>query len=143
MPSGVAIDLDGSRLPAAWTSGGIYGTQLDILFSPRGEVIGSAAAAGVMNFIVADVQNITAAVQEQIAGVPVAMRKFRYADQRSPALRVEDPSNPAADPELPVKINDRLVTLFARTGQVTTSQVNHFDGTLSPYEFGLAGKDAP
>ena len=134
LANGIAIDLDGSRLPSAWSSGGVYGTQLDVLFSPRGEVIGSAAAAGVMHFVIADVEDITNAYLETLDAAPDVLR-YQSPDQRAPALLVD----PAASGEP----TDRLVTLFARTGQVTTSQVNHFDGTLSAYEFGLAGKDAP
>ncbi|MFV0443129.1 MAG: Tfp pilus assembly protein FimT/FimU [Planctomycetaceae bacterium] len=148
-PNGIAIDLDGSKIPTSWQSGGSYINHLDILFSPRGEVIGSAASAGIMHFVVADADRIVAASLEASA-VPVPMRKLRYVDsppsspdKRAPVLRIQDPSNPTPDAEIPTVINDRVVTLFARTGQVTTSQVNHFDSTKSAYEFGIAGKDKP
>jgi prepilin-type N-terminal cleavage/methylation domain-containing protein len=117
LANGMGIDLDGSKLPAAWQTGGNYIPRMDILFSPRGEVIGEAGAAGILHFIIADVEDIANGT------------RYTAPDQRAPALRVEK--------------KDRLVTLFTRTGLVLTSPVNHFDATASPYEYALLGKDAP
>jgi prepilin-type N-terminal cleavage/methylation domain-containing protein len=125
LANGIAIDLDGSKLPTAWTSGGNYIDHLDILFTPRGDVTGPAAAAGVLCFVVANVDAIENG------------DRYAMADARYPALTTTDATGNG------IKLNDRLVTLFTRTGLVTTSQVNHFDGTLSPYILGLTGKDAP
>lgn len=117
LANGIAIDLDGSKLPAVWGSPGNYIPRMDILFSPRGDVIGDAGAAGILHFIIADVEDIANGT------------RYTAPDQRAPALRVEK--------------KDRLVTLFTRTGLVMTSPVNHFNATASPYEFALLGKDAP
>ncbi len=117
LANGIAIDLDGSKLPTAWGTGGNYLPRMDILFSPRGDVIGDAGAAGILHFILADVEDIANGT------------RYTAPDQRAPALRVEK--------------KDRLVTLFTRTGLVLTSPVNHFDATASPYEYALLGKDAP
>lgn len=65
LPQGTVIDLDGSRLPDAWRpnvpvagaqgSGNLlYSQFMDIVFSPRGNVVGSAASAGVIHFYVCD-----------------------------------------------------------------------------------------
>jgi len=63
LPDNTIIDLDGSRLPAGWrpVSGVSTGTgnlqyshYMDIVFSPRGTVIGGAAAGGVIQFYICD-----------------------------------------------------------------------------------------
>jgi prepilin-type N-terminal cleavage/methylation domain-containing protein len=61
------IDLDCSRLPIAWrpkisaTPGGLgnfrYSQFMDVVFSPRGNVVGAAASAGVIHFYVCDEQD--------------------------------------------------------------------------------------
>lgn len=60
----VVIDLDNSLLPASWGSGAPYSPQMDILFSPKGSVIGAVGATGRIHFALADVtdtnNNITA-----------------------------------------------------------------------------------
>jgi hypothetical protein len=127
LANGIAIDMDGSKFPGGWYSDngptGLspedrYITHMDILFSPRGEVIGSAAAAGVMHFVIADVEDI----------------EFEGA-------RLPNAGNVIPSPQKP----ERLVTLFARTGLVTTGQVNRplnpSGPSVNPYEYGLAGKD--
>lgn len=46
LPRGIVIDLRGSRLPPDWGPN----KRLDVLFSPRGTVIGSPAASGLLHF---------------------------------------------------------------------------------------------
>lgn len=68
-PRGTVIDLDRcnklpgfptpttSTLPSAWMIGSgpyTYTSQMDIMFSPRGVVIGTAASRGVIEFYIAD-----------------------------------------------------------------------------------------
>jgi len=57
LPEGVVIDLDNSRLPASWSTAGgpPYSAQMDVLFSPRGTVIGPVGAAGRVHFVLSDV----------------------------------------------------------------------------------------
>ncbi len=134
LPAGVAIDLEGSRLPPNWLNGTSF---MDILFTPRGDVTGSAAAAGVINLVIADVEAISNGSRYP---APPTSPPTGWAPPPPAWAGVLQP-----DPNAGIVLNDRLVTLFTRTGLVTTSQVNHFDfgPTRSPYEFGLAGKDAP
>ena len=64
LPADTIIDLDGSKLPPSWrpnfsqTSGGSgnvqYSQFMDVVFSPRGNVIGGAAAGGVIHFYICD-----------------------------------------------------------------------------------------
>jgi prepilin-type N-terminal cleavage/methylation domain-containing protein len=65
LPADTIIDLDGSKLPVAWRplsttpgaggSGNLqYSQFMDVVFSPRGNVIGSAASGGVIHFYICD-----------------------------------------------------------------------------------------
>jgi hypothetical protein len=63
LPDNTIIDLDGSRVPLAWRpiSSGSTGTgnldyshYMDIVFSPRGTVVGGAAAGGVIQLYICD-----------------------------------------------------------------------------------------
>jgi prepilin-type N-terminal cleavage/methylation domain-containing protein len=63
LPDNTIIDLDGSRVPLAWRpiSAGSMGTgnldyshYMDIVFSPRGTVVGGAAAGGVIQLYICD-----------------------------------------------------------------------------------------
>lgn len=64
LPADTIIDLDGSRLPPGWrpsfavgsagTGNFQYSQFMDVVFSPRGTVIGGAAAGGVIHFYVCD-----------------------------------------------------------------------------------------
>ncbi|MEZ6039470.1 MAG: prepilin-type N-terminal cleavage/methylation domain-containing protein [Planctomycetaceae bacterium] len=54
LPDGVVIDLDGSKVPSVWrptaATGSVYSGYMDVMFSPRGSVIGDAAGVGVLHF---------------------------------------------------------------------------------------------
>jgi type II secretory pathway pseudopilin PulG len=64
LPENTIIDLDASKLPVGWrpnfsvSSGGSgnldYSQFIDLVFSPRGNVIGSASSAGVIHFYICD-----------------------------------------------------------------------------------------
>jgi prepilin-type N-terminal cleavage/methylation domain-containing protein len=125
LPAGIAIDLDGSKLPDSWrddngTAGDAtddtFSPQMDILFTPRGDVTGIAAAEGILIFYLADTENITNA-----------------------GPRFEQNVIPAAT----MTKHDGLVTVFARTGLVTTAQVNRFSVVGEEYQFAIYGEDAP
>lgn len=68
LPTETIIDLDASRLPAAWRpttslstlngSGNLqYSQFMDIVFSARGTVIGNAASGGIIQFYICDNQD--------------------------------------------------------------------------------------
>ncbi|MDP7275997.1 MAG: prepilin-type N-terminal cleavage/methylation domain-containing protein [Planctomycetaceae bacterium] len=58
LPPGVVIDLGYSHLPSSLWLATNY-VYRDIMFSPRGSVIGTAAAAGVIHLLLNDVSDIT------------------------------------------------------------------------------------
>ncbi len=120
LPRGVVIDLDRSgfrqphpspppttlftaKFPAAWIdSGGNYTQRMDIMFSPRGGVAGSAAGTGVIHLY----------LTEQAA-----------ADLGlDPAWGVN--ATGTVDPPIPDKI---LVSIFTRTGNVNVTPVQTAD----------------
>ncbi len=89
LPAGVVLDLSYCRLPnALWLQQGYR--YRDILFSPRGSVIGSTAAAGVIHLLLNDQVDCIAGRAPWVAG--------NEGDKR-------------------------VVSLFTRTGNVSTSEL--------------------
>ena len=61
LPRGVVVDLDGSAIPPSWrppTFVGAYSPQMDILFSPRGTVVGDCAGLGMLHLHFADATDV-------------------------------------------------------------------------------------
>ena len=94
LPSDTIIDLDGSKLPPSWRPSYAVGSEgtgnfqysqfMDVVFSPRGTVIGGAAAGGVIHFYVCDsvdalslkdefVKNLPAPYPSLPSGAPAAL----------------------------------------------------------------------
>lgn len=60
LPENVVIDLDASRVPTAWrpvAAGDLYQSYVDLVFSPRGTVVGDAAGSGLLHFFVCDAED--------------------------------------------------------------------------------------
>jgi len=111
LPQGIVIDLDRSKLPSTWTTSTL--NRLDVLFSPRGTVTGSAAAQGLLHFYIAE----TADIDRLQADTSIPATTI-------PANRI--PSEAWADDAGP--IGDRvIVTLFTLTGAISTHQVDPTD----------------
>ena len=57
---GVAIDLRSSRLPQSWynSTTGAFSDRMDILFSPRGTIVGTPASAGVIHLVLAETPDV-------------------------------------------------------------------------------------
>ena len=93
LPHGTVIDLDASKLPDAWrpfvpggsqSSGNLqYSQYMDVVYSQRGNIIGSAAAGGVIHFYVCDNEDSLIIKEE-------------YATRL-----LQDPPNPPYDPSHP------------------------------------------
>jgi len=74
LPLNTIIDLDGSKVPQAWrplsaaggsSSGNFeYSQFMDVVFSPKGSIVGGAAAGGVIQFYICDQQD-SIALKEQ------------------------------------------------------------------------------
>lgn len=134
MPKGVVIHLDrssdnveqlaagtpasnrGNKLPDSWKvassdpSGFSYTSQMDVMFSPRGVVIGPAAQRGLIHFYIAD-----------------------QKDADRDRLEWQSPSSypTSSVPEYDIRLSDQvrrgdkiITTLFTRTGAISTHQVH-------------------
>ena len=111
LPRNVVIDLDacstnrsqfpGNKLPNVWKNFSVtpfaYKKQLDLMFSPRGSITGTAASSGIIHFYITE---LTA------------------ADLQLDAAYV------GTSPAIPDK---NVVTVFARTGNVISSAINTVD----------------
>lgn len=171
LPDSVVIDLDGSNLPAAWRpsalNGGSFSPYMDIVFSPKGNVIGDAASSGLIHLYVCDRQDATILKDQFIdqfvsglaptstvrsdnlakfeagisAGVP-----FVPAGEIDPANQTWITALSDEDPYLPGE--RRLVSVFTQTGSITVHQVNPTDSIGSdgiaddPYLFAETGAEA-
>lgn len=82
LPENAIIDLDASKLPQNWrpsslaseaSSGNLqYSAFIDIVFSPRGNVIGGASSGGVIHFYVGDNDVAIELKDEFVATLPAA-----------------------------------------------------------------------
>jgi prepilin-type N-terminal cleavage/methylation domain-containing protein len=136
----VVIDLDGSRIPSSWepvltlAATTEYPRSMDVLFSPRGNVIGDAASGGLIHFYVCN-GNDSVTVKE-LLGPPVVGVPFIPADVLT---LVETNDFPISD--------RRIVSLFTQTGAVTVSSVNPIDSggdgiADDPFLFAEVGSEA-
>ncbi|MFN9976672.1 MAG: hypothetical protein ACK58T_42900, partial [Phycisphaerae bacterium] len=96
------IDLDGSKIPDAWrpftalgaqSSGNAeYSRYVDIVYSPRGSIIGQAASAGVIHFYLCNAEDSVLLKDEYVkslagAATP-ATSQFARNGQLLPNARV-------------------------------------------------------
>ncbi len=105
LPAGVAIDLDQCRrtngsafaetLPPSWYTTSGYLPALDVLFSPNGTVVGPEASKGVIHLLINDV-----------------------TDSGQDLFSIDLPTVTTKN-----QSDKRVVTLFTRTGYVTTSEL--------------------
>lgn len=145
LPDGVVMDLDGSDIPTVWrpstsaTAGnGLYSGFMDVWFSPRGTVIGDAAAKGIMHFYVCDSEDSLFLKEQIVASMPgatalVKLQNFDGLIASGSVFIPLDEMNPASVSWLtttePYLVKDRrIVTLFAHTGAIAVSNVNAYVG---------------
>lgn len=121
LPKGVVVDLDGSNVPMSWrpsTMGGAYLATMDILFSPRGEVVGNSVGLGMLHLHVAEIPDVVT-WHANVTGRSISS----FVTGNLPLVPVDPPS---AQPTL-VKRDRIIVTLSTRTGNVSVHQVNPTD----------------
>lgn len=123
LPSACVIDLDNSRLPGRWWTGAVYRDDMDIMFSPRGTVTGPLAATGIIHFLLAETGDTTF----KIAGDAATAQSSSLHKSRATARTIPPESTQG---------EKMIVTLFTRTGAVSTHQVDVIS-SLGPD--GLAG----
>lgn len=141
LPQGVVIDLDASLVPSSWrpASGGYairYSNRMDLMFTPRGTVLGDAAGAGLLHFYITRREDVTTATT--LASRPAVNRG---STPRVPADGLFAAINSAnwTGSEAP-KIGDRsLVSVFSATGKVASHPLDVTD--LFNNSTGAAGAD--
>ncbi len=142
LPDDTVIDLAASRIPAAWgpwptASGGTeYSRYMDIMFSPTGGVLGTAAAAGIIHLYVGSrVDALT--YRDYLAAIPASPNPAVPPD----VIGVGEDGYPISD--------RRLVTIFTQTGSALINLVNPedtladgVDAATDPYLFAEVGSEA-
>lgn len=159
LPRGVVIDLDGSQVPLSWRAssiGGSYISQMDILFTPRGAVVGNMgtldlAKWGMIHLLLADASDV---VKWKSASLGISGRNATLYTPPYPGgyplvncLPIVPAEKPSASP--PVLFKDRIiVSLTTRTGNVAVYPLNPTPAsagsavTLDPYYYAETGQVA-
>ncbi|MHC4880869.1 MAG: prepilin-type N-terminal cleavage/methylation domain-containing protein [Planctomycetota bacterium] len=126
LPEGVVIDMDASVIPVEWRPiGGGHtvpcSNRMDLMFSPRGTVLGSPAGLGMLHFYISkrtDVQNCMDAVPQR-----------RPTNGSLPPLVPADGLFATIPMQNPPPVGDRaLVSLFSSTGKVSSYPLSPQDG---------------
>ncbi len=160
LPQGIVIDLPRSETPGVWgnaTSG--YTSRMDILFSPRGTVIGTPAASGVIHLALADVtdaeNNLPLVAPNFSSGAAINQGDWvtpgngyyyrataNAGSMTAPSSWPEKTGAVVTDgtPDFTAfkKSPNRLVTLFTLTGQISTHQV--YPNASDPYRYAETGE---
>ncbi|MEZ6132072.1 MAG: prepilin-type N-terminal cleavage/methylation domain-containing protein [Planctomycetaceae bacterium] len=143
LPDGIVIDLDGSKVPNSWrpsSIAGAYSGYMDIIFSPRGNIIGDAAGEGVLHLYICDREDSLFLKEEWVAANSIAAFDSAVAGGGYfipiDTLRGEFSPNVGSATD-PYFVSDRrIVSLFAQTGVIKSFQVNAFED--SPSALGIA-----
>jgi type II secretory pathway pseudopilin PulG len=151
LPDNTCIDLDGSKIPEAWrpwasgvaqSSGNSqYSQYIDIVYSPRGNLLGESASGGLIHFCVCDAQDAKNLKEQYINSLDpdpaTALQKFNRELRLTggtfvPADVIKASVAPwiaALDPNgegYPVR-DRRIVSVFTQTGAVSIHPVNALD----------------
>ena len=129
LPRGTVIDLDGSQVPSSWRPFSLaasYSPQMDILFTPRGTVIGDTTTLGIVHLLVSDASDVlkwktTASLSGTTSNnVKYGRNSTYYVPSSLPLVPAE---NTSVTP--PIVPKDRIiVTISTRTGNVAVYPIN-------------------
>ena len=164
----IVVDLDRSRIPSMWWLSGSneYTSRMDILFSPRGTVIGSPASMGTVHFALTE--QIDAEFNMPLAAMawspstsyvagnwvsPTSPNGFFYrckADGGSASAEPNWATSTGASVtdggvvwEAYEKHDALIVSLHTQTGNVGSYPVyQDFSGTTDPFRFAETGEVA-
>lgn len=128
LPSNCVVDLDNSRIPRAWwnSSTGLYAENMDIMFSPRGTVQGPNSAEGIFHFVIAETNDTV----------------YKLAGDSSSAKSSSIHKSRATSRTIPPECTQGeklIVTVFARTGAVSTHPVDVYSVLGTDQKAGTAG----
>jgi prepilin-type N-terminal cleavage/methylation domain-containing protein len=140
LPEGVIIDLDGSKVPTSWRPANTGNTQysgyMDIVFSPRGNLVGEAAGAGVMHLYVCDGED-SKFLKERFAANATVAGRIESTLINTPFIPLDEVISDTSNPDKPVFLwytgdnnylvrDRRLVTIASQTGNVSVHEVNAY-----------------
>lgn len=149
-PRGVVIDLDGSQLPFGWRAASLnyptnppassYSPRMDILFTPRGTVVGDLVGTGMLHLHFADTFDV--AKWHTSTNANWSRTTTTYAATALPQIPAD-----SAGTTTPIVTRDRvLATLSPRTGNVGIHYVNTANASNSlavdPFKFAETGQVA-
>lgn len=143
LPESVVIDLDASKIPDGWRpqtglNNGNYSGYMDVIFSPRGNVLGDAAGAGVMHLYVGDAEDslflkerFEAAYQHYhgASARPSFTSDASFVPMDEIAIGFWVPDPPPVGPNPPVDYltkDRRLVSIFTQTGAISVHEANGY-----------------
>ncbi len=168
LPAGVAIDLDASDVPDYWRPTKLgnppidvqwqtpYSSQMDVLFSPRGTVTGTAAAKGLIHFCITQRDDIFAitvngssvtggvsTVSVPPGGVALPWRTPAWSNVSWNSNQVVVGENSSIT--MPAVGDRAVVSVFTQTGKVASYPLNAVDSNGNkfaddPYLFAKQGK---
>ncbi len=119
LPRGTVIDLDGSQIPSTWRPVSLtksYSPQMDILFTPRGTVVGDASAYGIVHLLISDASDV-------LKWKSTATLNGRNSTYQASSLPLVPAENTVPSP--PIVPKDRIiVTITTRTGNVAVYPIN-------------------
>lgn len=144
LPGDVVIDLDASSVPASWRPSVAsltmpYSSKMDLLFSPRGTVIGDEAAAGLIQFYIGTRKDVTAITSGVTStGQPFPLRPPMTAATWTPYGVIPGQAGAATDPV----VGDRaVVTVITQTGRVGLYDVDVTDAYVGSPAAAMPGAD--
>ena len=129
LPDSVVIDLDGSKIPDGWRPQAVqnglqYSGYMDVIFSPRGNILGDAAGAGVIHLYVSDAED-SLYLKERFESL-FSTRPAYTSD--SPFVPMDEiPVTLWAGTENTYKTKDRrIISVFTQTGAISIHPVNAY-----------------
>ena len=175
LPEGAVIDLDGSKIPGAWRpdsrdAAGQFSPYMDIFFSPRGNIVGSATGAGIIHFYICDAEDSLNLKTQYLASIPnddpawsngpgsadepntgSPLDTFEQQLRSQPFITADEVSGAwlfgtsATEPYLTK--DRRLVSIFAQTGAITVGALDVTDANAdgfadAPFALAQSGKGA-
>ena len=145
LPESVVIDLDGSKIPTGWQLPPVAGLQysgyMDIVFSPRGNIVGGSAGAGVIHLYICDAEDSLflrerfetpwAVNNPPIPPLPQLPPPYHAGAPFVPMDEIPNTMWVGGDQNYKPK-DRRILTIFTQTGAVSGHLVNSYlnDATL-------------
>ena len=139
LPESVVIDLDASKIPDGWRpqfgiNSGNYSGYMDVIFSPRGNILGDAAGAGVMHLYVGDAEDSLFLKERFEAAYKASHGGTRpsYTSDKSFVPMDEIPLSWITGENTYQTKDRRIISVFTQTGAVSVHEVNGFFSEGSP-----------